>query len=96
MTSSLQITFNPVREQNIGQLKVLNQAIFPIKYQVQVEHASLAIEADTPVNIVCKGHSNTPRHFAPQDRIYQHILASGDVSQLGPTCSDKASTTNVC
>lgn len=38
----LPITFDGVREKNIEQLRILNQAIFPIKYQEQVYKDILA------------------------------------------------------
>jgi len=33
----LKVVLGPVREKNVAQLKLLNQAIFPVRYQVRGE-----------------------------------------------------------
>ncbi len=84
----LEITFDEVRKQNIEQLKILNRAIFPINYQV-IQCSCHCCHSDDLVVLLwhlINSESHSLRHLPSldmQDRIYQDILASGGVSQLG-------------
>ena len=50
MPSAPKIKFDIVRDSNVEQLKMLNQAIFPIKYQVRLE---TALRSAQQRNITC-------------------------------------------
>ena len=50
MPSAPKINFDIVRDSNVEQLKVLNRAIFPIKYQVRLETALIPAQQS---NITC-------------------------------------------
>ena len=97
----LEITFDEVRKQNIEQLKILNRAIFPIKYQVirfschRCHSEYLLVLLWHPTN----SESHSLGHLLSldlQDRIYQDILASGGVSQLGAYHVFHASCSTTC
>ncbi len=97
----LEITFDEVRKQNIEQLKILNRAIFPINYQVirvschYCHSDDLLILLLHPINSVSRNLRHLPS-LDMQDRIYQDILASGGVSQLGACHVSHASCSTSC
>ena len=84
----LEITFDEVRKQNIEQLKILNRAIFPINYQV-IRFSHNRCHSDDLLVLLWHSIDSESHRLHPlpsldmQDRIYQDILASGGVSQLG-------------
>ena len=71
----LKITFDSMRDKNIEQLKVLNNVLFPIRYQ-----------ASEPVS----GHSpELLNALLQQESYYRDCLASEEMSQFGRGASFK-------
>ena len=94
MPAELQITFDDLREQNVEQLKILNRAVFPIKYQVSIVSMIIKPMKNSLKRVTTRASYSDWRFcsehcclhsviLSGQDRIYQDILASGGVTQLG-------------
>jgi hypothetical protein len=78
----LQVTFGGLRSKNIEQLKMLNAAIFPIKYQVPPLDTSMIRCSIVKTACICTC-ANRRCCVMHQDGFYRECCAAGDVTQLG-------------
>ncbi len=75
----LPITFHSFNEKILEQLKILNCAIFPIKYPVRpTKHRILHGKVLTPANQKCHNYLTHP-----QDKVYRDCLIFSDLTQGG-------------